>query len=330
MEIISSSDPAYDRYISAHPHGHLFQSMAWGEHKKLYGWDPIRLLVRSSQKIEAGVSLLSHQLIGAHCMLYAPRGPIMYFDNSSLFTVLLDKIRQIAIDKNAIFLKLDPPLPRFAYKIHAVLLQHGFRLTTVKNSSSLQLSNVYRINLPYRNKSHITLIKSSGQKNRLSVERASGFEHLQIFYGLLLEYSQLTDTKIRSFSYYQHLWQLFKQSGIYLFLVRQKNYLIGASLLICFGRTCYSLYTVYRQRHLGLYPESYLHLAIMEWATAYGFQTYEIMDTFLVAKKGTNTRLFSFPVEPLTYLGEYDLVFNRFKYKLWQLILPIYSWSIKS
>jgi len=331
-EVIEKRNRDYDNFIIAHTYGHLFQTYAWGELKQFYGWQPIRLLIRQEQRIAAAISLLNHPLLSNYSFLYAPRGPVMYFDQDQLLDFLLEKVAEIAETKRAIFLKIDPALPRIARKVHLNLINRGFRPVGHQNSEErLQLANVYRIRLPYVNKSHITLIKSMGQLNKLSVERTASKEALKIFYGLLVEYSDLTDIKVRAFSYYQRLWQLLQDYGVYLFFVRQKNYLIGVSLVVTLGNTCYSLYTVYRQRHLGLYPESFLHLAIMEWAAVAGYKVYEIMDTFLTAKQtSTNTRLFSFPVEPYTYLGEYDLVYQPLHYRLWNILLPIYQWSVKA
>ena len=331
-EIIENRNREYDHYIISHPYGHLFQSSAWGEFKRFYGWQPIRLLIRSRSLITASVSLLNHQLFNNYTFLYAPRGPVMHFDSSQLLDFLLDKIAGIADTTNAVFLKIDPALPKIAGKAKTRLVEKGFKqIWGGKPQKSLQLAQVYRIHLPYQNKSHITLIKSMGKLNKLTVEHTTSMEKLKLFYALLLEYGELTDVKVRAFDYYLRMWQLMEEFGVHLFLIRQKNYVIGASLLVSFGPTCYSLYTVYRQRHLGLYPESFLHLAIMEWAAAAGYKNYEIMDTLLTTKQTSgDTRLFSFPVEPYTYLGEFDLVYRPWQYQLWNLLFPVYNWSVKN
>lgn len=332
FELIDQPNLNFDEFINTHPYGHLFQSYAWGKLKQHYGWQPLRLTFLKQNKIAAAISILVYQLLGSQTFFYAPRGPVMDFNNTSLAKLLMNKITAIAEEKKAVFLKIDPALPRIAYRFHLNLLELGFQPAVHTNPQKMiQLTHVFRINLPYKNPSHITLIKSMAQFNRLSVERCTTLENLKIFYGLLLEYSTITKIKIRSFGYYQRLWQLFQKTGVNLFFVRQKNYIIGASLLISFGNTCYSLYTVYRQSHLELHPESFLHLKIMEWAAASNYQIYEIMDTFLTTKKTSlATRLFSFPIEPYAYIGEYDLVYVPFQYKIWKMLLPIYNWSVKS
>lgn len=330
--IIDQQDHDFDNHILTHPYGHLFQSYPWGELKKTFGWQPLRLIVYEKVRVVAAVTLLNHQLYNDYSLLYAPRGPVMYFDDDRLLEFLFGKISALAQSVNAVFLKIDPALPRLASRAHQKLLQLGFKqVDKVHPQKSLQLTQVYRIHLPYQNRSHITLIKNVGKANRLSVEWSSSMDRLKIFYALLLEYSELTEIKVRTFSYYQRMWDLLQEYGVYLFLVKQKNYVIGTSLLITFGSTCYSLYTVYRQRHLGLYPESFLHLAIMEWAAKAGYKNYEIIDTLLTTKQTSlDTRLFSFPVEPYTYLGEFDLIYRPWQYRLWNVLYPIYNWSVKA
>ncbi|MDI9419459.1 MAG: peptidoglycan bridge formation glycyltransferase FemA/FemB family protein [Bacillota bacterium] len=329
--LLEQRDHSYDSYILNHPYGHLFQSYPWGELKKSFGWQPFRLIVYEGVRTAAAVTLLSHRLFNDCSLVYAPRGPVMHFDNEHLLGFLLEKTAAVAQLVNAVFLKIDPALPRLAGRAHNQLLKRGFKqVDQIHPHRSLQLTEVYRIHLPYQNRSHSALIKNMGRMNRLSVEWSQSREKLKIFYALLLEYSELTDIKVRSFSYYQRMWDLLQEFGIYLFLVKQKNYVIGASLLITFGSTCYSLYCVYRQRHLGLYPESFLHLAIMEWAAKAGCVVYEIIDTLLTTKQTSSSpRLFSFPVEPYTYLGEFDLVYRPWHYRLWNILYPIYNWSVK-
>jgi len=330
--MIEKKDREYDNFIISHPYGHLFQSYAWGELKRFYGWQPIRLLIRDRSQIVAAVSLLNHQLFNNYSFLYAPRGPVMHFDQVQLLDFLLDKIAAIAKSTNAVFLKIDPALSKLASRPREKLVKSGFKqVWSGRPQKSLQLAEVYRIHLPYQNKSHITLIKSMGKLNNLTVEHNTSMDKLKVFYALLLEYSELTDVKVRTFEYFQRLWMLMQEFGVHLFLVRQKNYVIGASLLVSFGSTCYSVYTVYRQRHLGLYPESFLHLAIMDWAAASGYKIYEIMDTLLTTKQtSSDTRLFSFPIEPYTYLGEFDLIYRPYQYKIWNLLYPVYNWSVKN
>lgn len=332
FEIINQPNLSFDKFINTHPYSHLFQSYAWGELKQHYGWQPLRLAVLKQNKIAAAISILVHQLLGDQTFFYAPRGPVMDFNNTNLIKLLMNEIAAIAKEKKAVFLKIDPALPRLAYGFHLNLLDLGFKPAVQTNPQKMvQLTHVFRINLPYINPSHTTLIESMAHFNRLSVEWCTAFETLKIFYGLLLEYGSITKVKVRSFGYYQRLWQLFQKTGVNLFFVRQKNYIIGASLLVSSGDTCYSLYTVYRQSHLELYPESFLHLKIMEWAAASNYRTYEIMDTFLITKKTSlGTRLFSFPVEPYAYIGEYDMVYAPFQYKIWKMLLPIYNWSVKN
>ncbi len=330
-KLINQPSPDFDKFIYTHPYGHLLQSYAWGELKKHYGWQPLRIALVHKKQIMATISILMHQLVGEQTFFYAPRGPVLNFKDPQLLTALIDEVSIHARDQKAVFLKIDPPLPKLAYGFRQNLLKQGFRLVSQTSPQrSLQLTHVFRMKLPYVNTSHVALIKGMAKFNRLSVERSSSFDNLKMFYGLLLEFSTLNNVNVRTFDYYQRLWQLFKPTGINLFFLRQKNYIIGASLLIGFGNTCYSLYTVHRQSHLRLHPESFLHLAIMKWATNSSFSTYEIMDTFSSSNPGSFNRLFSFPIEPYAYIGEYDMVFLPLQYRIWQLLLPIYNWSVKN
>ncbi len=329
-QIITSPHTGYDQFVASHRNGHLFQSYAWGQLKRSFGWEPLLIILVDRHTILAAMSMLKYPWINQTSILYAPRGPVFDGRNDDVFQALLAAIQQVARKEKSIFLKIDPAVSHNNYCFHRSLTNIGFRQVNSNTpQKTLQAVTVYRLSLPYTNPSHVNLINYISQREQLCIEHCNSLQMLKVFYALLLEYTSLTSVKIRSFAYFEQLWDLFSTSHCYLFLVRRRTHIIGGSLVICFGSVCYSLYTLCRKNRQDLFPDSYLHLTIMEWAAGHGYKTYEIIDTLLINhKKASNhSRLLSFPVEPFTYLGEYDLVFSPWQYRLWNVAQPIYHWS---
>lgn len=156
---ITSPNDQYDAYVGSHPYGHLLQSFAWGELKRAYGWEPVRLTLAHGNKIVASISILFHNLLSKQTFGYAPRGPVLHFNNPHILTLLQEKIDQIAMEKQAIFIKIDPTLSQLASRAHSHLVRLNYHPVTKETAKEpLQLSRVYRITLPYQNLSHSRLV----------------------------------------------------------------------------------------------------------------------------------------------------------------------------
>lgn len=313
-KIIEQPDQSYNRFVATHPAGHIFQSYQWGELKRYTGWRPWRIAIQQKGQIIAWISFLQHPSYGRNSLFYAPRGPVLDFTNLHLLQQLLGKVEEIAKEEKAILLKIDPALSQSQQEITSNLAQFGFKQVSKQPEETLQQSTVDRISLPAPNTQKYA-------DEGLKVEVSNSQEMLKVFYAILLEYSQEMNLKIRSLGYFQQLWQVFQNNGVNIFLIRHKNYIIGGTIVIIFGKVCYSLYTALRQKYLTLSPQQLLHSTVMGWAWEQGCTVYEIINSAANKKTSINTRLY-------TYLGEFDLIYSPIKYKIWNLLVPLYQWSM--
>ena len=120
---------AWDRFVTAHPDGHLLQTSDWGRLKSDFGWHSHTVaLMDTNGQIAAGAQLLFrrlHRLIPL-TVAYIPAGPL--FSAQASDPVLWQSIHRAARQHNAAFLKVEPcdwytPRPGLAERLTAA----GFR-----------------------------------------------------------------------------------------------------------------------------------------------------------------------------------------------------------
>ena len=99
----------WDRFVSAQPAGNIMQSYAWGEFQAHRGWEPRYGLLRENGKIRAAVMMLVRRVPGLRAkVFYAPRGPVVDFNDRSAIEALFGEIEAHVNAQNGIFLRCDP------------------------------------------------------------------------------------------------------------------------------------------------------------------------------------------------------------------------------
>lgn len=328
--LVTTTNHDYNVFVSTHPHGHLFQSYEWGEVKRYSGWEPIRLSMERSGEVVAGVSLLKRTLVRGWSILYAPRGPVLDFRDEIIFNSFIRKIQRLARQEKAILLKVDPNISIQHKLIAADLKSVGF----VPSSNhilpgGIQPRSSYVCTLPYPAKRQLALIIAHGKEHQLFLERATNESHVRIFYGLLLEFARMTNTHIRSYDYFATLWRQFCQSRGHLFLVKQGSTVLGGAFAIGYGSVMYNLYNVSRSDIQNLYPDTFLHAILLNWAYSHGYHYYETIDPIMFHKKkpGKDPRPWLSKLKQLNHLGEFDLPLSS-KYLIYRALAPLYYWSM--
>src|SRR5258708_31803320 len=107
VRLSSVSQASWDATISSLPHAHLLQSSAWGEFKSGYGWQVQQLCWEGAQGPAAAQVLRRTGLRVLH-VLYAPKGPLLDWQNASLRAQVLDALQALARRERAVFIKIDP------------------------------------------------------------------------------------------------------------------------------------------------------------------------------------------------------------------------------
>lgn len=117
-----SEEHLWSDFVKQHPLGNIHQTPAWGHFRnKVPGHGKYWIIVleensenQSSPKILAGTLLLRQSLPHGYSWLYAPRGPLLSYDDfastQEQMSVLMGAIKEIARKEKAVFLRVDPML----------------------------------------------------------------------------------------------------------------------------------------------------------------------------------------------------------------------------
>jgi peptidoglycan pentaglycine glycine transferase (the first glycine) len=116
----------WNELIAQLPNPHFLQTYEWGQVKAAYGWQPLYLVwdetgfsvlsdfsALKSSTVKAAALVLKKTvptggLAARLSVLYAPKGPLLNWNDLPLRTRALDDLQRFARQQGGIFLKLDP------------------------------------------------------------------------------------------------------------------------------------------------------------------------------------------------------------------------------
>jgi lipid II:glycine glycyltransferase (peptidoglycan interpeptide bridge formation enzyme) len=176
-----SEEHLWSDFVKKHPLGNIHQTPEWGHFQgKVPGREKYWIIVleentenQSSPRILAGTLLLRQSLPHGYSWLYAPRGPLLNYDDfastQGQMSVLMGAIKEIARKEKAIFLRVDPLLqtpfhfPHFHQNIHGFQPDHTLFLDLTKSEDDLlkEMKPKGRYNIKLAEKKGVTIHKST-------------------------------------------------------------------------------------------------------------------------------------------------------------------------
>ena len=246
------------------PSPHILQTWEWGDFKSRYGWQPIYQQWNNSGNGQSAAALVLKRAIarrwgGSPAVLYAPKGPLLDWQNRTLARQVLADLQRLARKQGAIFIKIDPDVP-LAQEIPGDSTGHlgdlGSQIIEQLHSSGWKFSQdqiqfrntmIMDLTLP-----EAELLARMKQKTRYNIRLASrrgvqvrrgGKDDLPDLYRLYAETSLRDGFVIRSSEYYLDLWRTFIQAGKATPLIAEVSGRIVAGLILFhFAKRAWYLY----------------------------------------------------------------------------------------
>ena len=108
---LANVDAAWDDFVVGHPHGHVLQTSRWAELKAGFGWSADRVVLTGPDgAMTAGTGLLFRRLPWGQTLAYAPKGPLVNWEDSQQVRALLDAVQVACNRHHAALLKIEPEL----------------------------------------------------------------------------------------------------------------------------------------------------------------------------------------------------------------------------
>lgn len=330
----------FNRFVRESNKPHFLQSYEWGELKRLTGWQPLRLMAFRDGRPIAAIAILKRRLpLVNKAIFYAPRGPIIGSacdaEGEDFFW---EQVRRLGRAHGAIFLKIDPDVPKEDEAYRENLRRRGFRPGSGRAGfGGVQPRYVFRLDITPQEEDLLRNMEGKTRYNLRLAERkgvtireAEGKQDLQTFYDLLQETAARDRFLIRNFSYFEKIWDLFVARGsARIFLADYQEETIAGALAFHCGHLAWYLYGASSNRKRNVMPNNLLQWKMILWARSLGCQVYDFRG--VPSGDDPNHPLYGlyrfkkgFGATFTEFVGEYDLVFSPFWYFLWQRVLPLY------
>lgn len=331
---------AWDQFVAASEKPHIMQSWSWGELKSATGWRPHRVRLGN-----AGLSVLERDFpkIGRR-FLYACRGPIVALGwKPGEVAALFDALTELAESRRAVFLKIDPDVPKLTDWVTAPLAASGFRPAPVSGGfAGIQPRCVFRLDI---SRSESDLLAAMEQKTRYNIRLAekkgvairpiSGKADLDAFYKVLVETARRDGFMVRSARYFHDIQRLLGPRGQCRYFLSEKDgAVLGGALALKMGPVCWYAYGASSNEGREFMPNHLMQWTLIRWAKEQGCRLYDFravpceitpdhpLHGLYRFKKGFGGTMTEF-------VGEFDRVYSPALYALWTRGWPLFKTARK-
>ena len=336
----------FNGFVAAHPKGHILQSWQWGAVKKP-AWQPLRLIVEKNGEIAAAALILQRRLpAGLGNIFYSPRGPVLDIGNEELWQETVGAVRALAKERGAIYWKIDPDIdidfPEAALWQQRLAAGGFVKAGQGEGFEGVQPRFVFRLDIHPEAEE---LLAACHQKTRYNIRlagkkgvkivSAAGRDALPEFYRILTTTATRDKFLIRPYSYFERFYDSLQPAGLCeLFMAYYEGEALAGTLAFRMGEKAWYIYGASANTHRNLMPNYLIQWTMIEWAKANGCTMYDFRGVpghvaedhplygLVKFKKGFGGKYTEF-------IGEYDLPINAFKYRLYNLLEPVYQKNIR-
>lgn len=323
----------WNRAVGGLATGHVLQSYQWGELKERMGWQPFRVLQGSRDNPAGAALVLRRRLpLPGLSVMYVPKGPCFDPADTKTLQAILRRLKVLARDQGALFVKVDPDLTLEDAQPISVLEDEGFR----PSGEHIQLRNTMVVDLRPAEKEILGRMNQSTRRNILLAQRhgvvvdQGGAADLPLFYSLYQETARRDGFILRSYEYYESLWRLFLGGGMAgAFLARWQGEVLAACLALNIGRKAWYMLGASRSQMREVRPNQLLQWEAMRWAKGIGAESYDMWGLPDVLEPGQPMwGLYQFKRgfggEVRRWIGAYDYVAHPRWHHLWRRAFPLY------
>lgn len=337
------SPAEWDRCLAQLPRPHPLQSWAWGTVKARWGWEMLPTVWLADNRPAAAALILKRSLPRLPlALLYAPKGPVLDFDNVSLRQQVWRELETLARQERAIALKIDPDVV-CAWGVDGVvapagaalaqeLQQRGWRFSAeqvqFRNSVTLDLTQSEEVLLDAmkpKTRYNIRLAARKGVTVRLGTE--ADFPAVARLYQTTARRNNFT---IRPTAYYLDVWQTLYAAGLAQpLLAEYAGALAAAVVVVRYGDVALYMYGASDEQERQRMPTYLVQWEAIRWARAQGCRVYDFWgapDTFDEGDRLWGVWRFKsgFNGQVVQHLGAWDYAPLRPLYWSYAVLLPRY------
>ena len=352
MQTFSGSAEEWNQIVLNLPEPHFMQSWEWAQIKSQFGWTahPFLWTDRSGSILAARMVLkrrvISRGFAARLSILYAPKGPLLDWNDATLRARVLEDLQGFAHSQGAIFLKIDPEVRlgtgffgtpdhldfSAGESVHSGLVDLGWR----ESKDQVQFRNTVLLDLSPSSEELLARMK---QKTRYNIRlagrkgvsvRMGNLDDLRMLFHMYANTSVRDGFVIRDEGYYLAVWRTFmhsRQPAMIPLVAEVEGMAVAGLMLFLFGARAYYVYGMSTEVHREKMPAYLLQWEAMKVAKSRGCVNYDLWgapDVFnendplwgvFRFKDGLGGSL-------VRTLGAFDFAPNPFWYKLYSEVMP--------
>jgi len=280
--------------IAQLPGAHILQTSQWAEVKKTNGWQPVYIQWKDDYgAIVAAVVIHRKQVpilsrISRTCLLYAPRGPLVDWEDKSIASRVLEDLEEFARVSGAIFLKIDPDLPvgwdlenkpnPGGVAIEQTLSVRGWNVS----GEQIQFRNTILLDLTLAEDDLLQRMKQKTRYNIRLAERKGVTVRIGVnadfstLYRMYAETANRDGFVIRTREYYLDVWSRLLQDGMATPLIAEINgEPVSGIVLFHFAGRAYYFYGMSTEKYREWMPNHLIQWRAIQYAKSIGCKVYD-------------------------------------------------------
>ncbi|NSW51767.1 MAG: peptidoglycan bridge formation glycyltransferase FemA/FemB family protein [Anaerolineae bacterium] len=331
---------------------HFLQTTQWANVKRSTGWttilarwvDTFDNVVAAALILKKSIYLRGWKL--PFSILYLPRGPLLNWDDTELRDLVMQDIRRIGLQHQAIFVKIDPEVvvgtgipdeentkeDLSGIAVMKMLQQAGW----MYSKEQVQFQNTVILDLTLGEEEILARMKQKTRYNiRLAEKKGVNIRigtqaDFETLYRMYAETSIRDGFVIRPREYYFNVWNTFYASGQLTPLIASvTGQDVAGLMLFHFGNTAWYVYGMSRDIHRNMMPTYLLQWAAIQTAREKGCSTYDLWGApFTFSEMDSMWGVFRYKLglggQTIRTIGAWDLPIKRLMYQLYTNILPAF------
>ncbi|HEY5982839.1 MAG TPA: peptidoglycan bridge formation glycyltransferase FemA/FemB family protein [Anaerolineales bacterium] len=306
MRVFGGTGSEWNSLVARMPGAHLLQTWEWAQVKAEVGWSPMPMVweaegpTATKRPVAAAMILrrqvLSRGFVRRLCLLYAPKGPLLQWDDEKLRATVLSDMESLARQERAILLKIDPdielgrgypdaPESQTSNPITEDLSRRHWKFS----EGQVQFRNTVALDLAPTEEELLARMK---QKTRYNVRlaekkgvtvRAGTQDDIAELFRMYAETSSRDGFVIRTPEYYRSVWETFlrpfggyDQPSAEALIAQVEGQDIAAVFVFFFAQRAYYLYGMSREAHREKMPNYLLQWKAIQRAKVLGCRTYDL------------------------------------------------------
>lgn len=326
----------YDEFISTTSNGHILQSPAWASVKS-GDWDSEFLVFENNEGIVGSSTAMIRKIpyINKN-ILYVPRGPIFLdYNNKELWEAFTKNIKEYAKERKCILIKIDPALEE-GQGVEHILQQLGYvKMKQNVGFGGMQPAATMRADIsgdpeellgkmPKKTRYNITY---PGKKGVIFKQLDN--DGIDDFAKVMEATSSRANFIPRKKEYYKLLLDSLGQNAS-LIMAYYEDEPIAGGITLVYGDKAWAMYGGAANVHTNLKAYYGLNYQRMLWANERGAKYFDFFG--IPVKREPGAKLYglyqfkkSFGGEEYDFIGEYDLVVNKFYHLVWKGVKASFS-----